>query len=93
MPTKKSKKNPAGVRFGPESLERIDPPESAKSPAAGAPSAASKPLLRLPRCPLCRQRPATEKIELGLVHVRTCAPCAANAHTAMRVFGVLKAFF
>jgi hypothetical protein len=25
--------------------------------------------------------------------VRTCAPCAANAHTAMRVFGVLKTFF
>lgn len=71
----------------------MPPSESApQSPAAGAPSA-SKPLQQIRRCPLCRQRAATEVIELGLVHVKVCSSCAANAHTAMRVFGVLKTFF
>lgn len=85
----KSKKSPAGVRFG--VLERIDPPASGKNPAAGAPSVGKPVPLR--RCPVCRLRPATEVVELTVVHVRVCTVCAGNAHTALRVFGVLKTLF
>lgn len=82
------------VRFGPESLERMDPSESARSRAAGDPSG-SKPLQTLRRCPFCKQRAATELIEPlpGLVHLKVCAPCAAKFHAGARVFGVLKTFF
>lgn len=87
-------KSPRGpVVFGPESLERV-PPAPDKARAAGAPPAASKkPLVPLPRCPICRLRAATEVFEFGVVHVRTCPPCAGNAHAALRIFSMVKGLF
>lgn len=82
----KAKKSP-GVLFGPASLERVPPHEQAKARAAAAPP---NKLVAVPRCPLCRTRAATEVVELGLVHVKVCATCGGNVHTALRVFGALK---
>lgn len=92
----KRKKPLEGVVFGPASLERIPPNESARAPAAVAPLAveplktARQPKKR--RCPLCGVRPTEAEVQIGPVTVGVCGECAAPVLHGMALLDSLKRF-
>jgi hypothetical protein len=77
---KSRKKPPNSVVLG------LEPRASAPAPVAAR---SARPL---PKCPVCRQRPATTEIAIGPVLVRVCDDCGAAAYHGLGLLSALKNF-
>ncbi len=80
---------PKRSKSSPSVVPGLEQPVSAAAPAA-AQSGPRPPKSK--KCPICRSRPATTEVTLGVVSVKICDDCSALAYNGLGFLNALKRF-